>query len=156
MSAMRRLCKSVMVHSQVLQLDTEQEAYTRRRRAAFIMAIAAYAGASWYAEQALLKQPYHTSILSGQMWVRELLGGKPQCIKDQLGMAKHVFSQLILQIASRTSATHTRHVGLDEQVAIFLYTMVTNLSNRKVAEHFQRSGDTISKYVMLPFPWAIC
>jgi len=120
------------------------------------MAIAAYAGASWYAEQALFKQPYHTSILSGQMWVRELLGGNPQCIKDQLGMAKHVFRQLILQIASRTSATHTRHVGLDEQVAIFLYTMVTNLSNRKVAEHFQRSGDTISKYVMLPFPWAIC
>src|SRR5882724_2747953 len=82
--------------------------------------------------------------------------GNPQHIKDQLEMAKHVFRQLTLQIASQTSATHTYHVGLDEQVAIFLYTMVTNLSNRKVAEHFQRSGDTISKYVMLPFPWAIC
>jgi len=152
---MCHLCISVMVHSWVLQLDTEQEAYNRRR-AAFIMAIAAYAGASWYAEQALFKQPYHTSILSGQMWVRELLGGNPQHIKDQLGMAKHVFRQLTLQIASWTSATHTCHVGLDEQVAIFLYTMVTNLSNRKVAEHFQRSGDTISMYVMLPFPWAIC
>src|SRR5882724_5633822 len=33
---------------------------------------------------------------------------------------------------------HIHHVGLDEQVPIFLYTMVTNLSNRKVAEHFQR------------------
>jgi len=29
---------------------------------------------------------------------------------------------------------------LAEQVAIFLYTMVTNLSNRKVGERFQRSG----------------
>ena len=82
---------SVMVHSQVLQLDTELEAYTRRR-AAFMMAIAAYS--AWYVEQALFKQAYHTSILSGQMWVRELLGGNPQCIKDQLGMAKHVFRQL--------------------------------------------------------------
>ena len=144
-----------MVHSRVLQLDTEQEA-NRRRRTAFIMAIAAYAGASFYAEQVLFKQPYHTSILSGQMWVRELLGGNPQRIKDQLGMAKNLFSQLVRQISLQTSATHTRHVGLDEQVAIFLYTMVTNLSNRKVAEHFQRSGDTISKYVMLPLPWAIC
>ena len=111
-----------MVHSQVLQLDTEQEAYNRRR-AAFIMAIAAYAGASWYAEQALFKQPYDTSILSGQMWVRELLGGNPQHIKDQLGMAKHVFRQLTLQIASQTSATHIHHVSLGEQVAIFLYTI---------------------------------
>jgi len=90
------------------------------------------------------------------MWVRELLGGNPQHITDQLGMAKHVFRQLIWKISLQTSATHTCHVGLGEQVAIFLYTMVTNLSNRKVAEHFQRSGDTISKYVMLPFPWVFC
>src|SRR5882724_6811939 len=105
-----------MVRSWVLQLDTEQEAFNKRMRAAFIMALAAYAGASWYAGQALFKQPYHTSILSGQMCVRELLGGNPQHIKDQLGMAKHVFRPLTLQIASWTSATHTCHVGLDEQV----------------------------------------
>ena len=102
-----------MVHSQVLQLDTEEEAYTRRRRTAFMMALAAYdAGASWYAAQALCKQPYHTSILSGQMWVRELLGGNPQCIKDQLGMAKHVFRQLTLQIASQTSAITSTMLAL--------------------------------------------
>jgi len=102
-----------MVHSQALQLGLEQEAYTRRRRIALIMVIAAYAGASWYAEQALFKQPYHTSILSGQMWVREIIGGNPQHIEDQLGVAKHVFRQLIWQISLWTSATHTCHVGLD-------------------------------------------
>jgi len=82
-------------------------------------------------------KPYHTSILSGQMWVRELLGGNPQHIKDQLGWPNMYSGKLTLQIASQTVQTHTRHVDLDEQVAIFLYTMVTNLSNRKVAEHFK-------------------
>jgi len=41
------------------------------------------------------------------------------------------------------------HVDLEEQVEIFLYIIVTNLSNRKVAERFQRSGVTISKYQIL-------
>jgi len=146
-----------MVHSWVLQLGLEQEAYTGRRRLAFIIAIAAYV--CWgilVCRADLIHTALSTSIFSGKMWVRELLGGNPQHIKDQLGMAKDVFRQLIQQTSLWTRAMHTCHVGLDEQVVIFLYTMVTNLSNRKVAEHFQRSGDTISKYVMLPFPWAIC
>ena len=56
-----------MVHSWVLQLDTEQEAFNRRR-AAFIMAIAAYAGESWYAEQAFVKNRFSnlTKVQIGQ------------------------------------------------------------------------------------------
>jgi hypothetical protein len=74
-------------------------------------------------------------------------GMRERVPKDQLGMAKHVFRQMVQQLSMRTSANHTRHVGLEEQVAIFLYTIATNLSNQKVAEHFQRSGYTISKYI---------
>ncbi|KAJ7081525.1 hypothetical protein C8R44DRAFT_527075, partial [Mycena epipterygia] len=42
--------------------------------------------------------------------------------------------------------THSKHVTLEEQVAIFLYTCVTGLSIRHVGERFQRSNETISKY----------
>ena len=40
---------------------------------------------------------------------------------------------------------HTRYMRPEEQVAIFIYTAVTNASNRKAAERFQCSGDTIPK-----------
>src|SRR5882672_1244621 len=65
-------------------------------------------------------------------------------------MEKHVFRQLVRKLFTLTNASHTCHVDLEEQVAIFLYIIVTNLSNRKVGERFQRSGNTISKYHSLP------
>ncbi|KAJ7460458.1 hypothetical protein B0H11DRAFT_2315797 [Mycena galericulata] len=40
--------------------------------------------------------PKHTSILTGQKWLSELLDGHPDHFRDQLGMAKHVFIRLIV------------------------------------------------------------
>jgi len=42
---------------------------------------------------------------------------------------------------------HSKHVMLEEQLAIFLYTCVTGLSLIHVCEHFQRAVDTASKYI---------
>ena len=39
-------------------------------------------------------------------------------------------------------------VTTNEQVAIFLYTVSTGLTMRKIAERFQRSMSTIHKYVI--------
>ena len=40
------------------------------------------------------KGPYHTSILSGEGWVQELLNGHPKHIHTQLGVYKEVFLAL--------------------------------------------------------------
>jgi hypothetical protein len=88
-----------------------QLAYLKWRRVAMLTIImAASASATLYVEKAFFKKPYHTSILSGRVWVEELLQGNPQRIKDQLGMAKHVFRQLVRQLSMRTGANHTHHV----------------------------------------------
>ncbi|KIO07781.1 hypothetical protein M404DRAFT_105407, partial [Pisolithus tinctorius Marx 270] len=42
--------------------------------------------------------PYHTSKLSGDMWVQELLTGHPDCICCELGMCKEIFVQLIEEL----------------------------------------------------------
>ncbi|KAF9232471.1 hypothetical protein BU15DRAFT_31534, partial [Melanogaster broomeanus] len=64
--------------------------------------------------------PYHTSILSGQQWVSELLDGHPGHIRCELGMHRHVFIQLICEL-QELGHTNLRFVSLEEQVAIFLY-----------------------------------
>ncbi|KAF9445622.1 hypothetical protein P691DRAFT_636731, partial [Macrolepiota fuliginosa MF-IS2] len=44
------------------------------------------------------KVPYHTSVLTGQGWVKELLNGHPERICTELGVHKHVFHQLVKEL----------------------------------------------------------
>jgi hypothetical protein len=91
-----------------------------------------------------VRQPYHTSILSGQAWVQELLHGHPRRIRTELGVCEHVFRQLIFTL-HHLGHRDSKFVTLEEQLAIFLYTCVTGLTSQHVGERFQRSGETISR-----------
>ena len=93
------------------------------------------------------KTPYHTSALTGVAWVCELLEGHPERIRNELGVHKHVFRKLIQELEA-AGYSGTKNVTLDEQLAMFLYTCVTGLSIRHVSERFQRSTDTVSRYVL--------
>lgn len=91
-----------------------------------------------------MKDPYHTSILSGYAWVQELLHGHPERIRTELGVHKEVFHALITELQALGHG-NSKYVTLEEQLAIFLYTSVTGLSVRHVGERFQRANGTISK-----------
>jgi DNA-binding NarL/FixJ family response regulator len=93
------------------------------------------------------REPYHTSALTGQEWVIELITGHPERIRCELGVNAHVFASLINDLRD-LGHTDSRYVLLEEQLAIFLYTCVTGLTVRHVGERFQRSNATISKYVI--------
>ena len=54
-------------------------------------------------------EPYHTSILSGEMWVQELLNGHPDHILCELGVQKEVFEALILTLHA-IGTTDSKHV----------------------------------------------
>ena len=79
-----------------------------------------------------MKEPYHTSILSGYAWLQELLHGHPERIRTELGVHKEVFHALIQELQSMG------HGGSK-------YTSVTGLSTRHVGERFQQANGTISK-----------
>jgi hypothetical protein len=93
------------------------------------------------------KQPYHTSTLSGMAWVNELLAGHPDRIRCELGVRCHVF-YVLLNLLHDSGCRNSKYIMLEEQLAIFLYACVTGLSVRHLGERFQRSNDTISKYVI--------
>ena len=94
-------------------------------------------------------EAYHTSALSGYAWLMELLTGHPERIRCELSMHRHVFIALINDLRT-LGHTNSRFVSLEEQLAIFLYMCVTGLTVRHVGERFQRSNDTVSKYVAGP------
>jgi hypothetical protein len=95
----------------------------------------------------VIKQPHHMSILTGEAWVAELLAGHPLRILSQLGVQHHVFEALITTMRD-LGLDNSRHVSLEEQLAIFLYASTTGLSTRFLGERFQRSNSTISHCVV--------
>jgi len=93
--------------------------------------------------------PYHTSALSGEEWIQELITRHPQCIWDELGVYWSTFTILLKAIQDPLIGFQSLcHVSIEEQLSIFLYTMVTGLSCTHVGEHFQQSTDTITKWVL--------
>ena len=90
---------------------------------------------------------YHTSILTGEGWVRELLVGHPKCIWCELGVHSHVFFELIEEL-HWLGHGRSKYVSLEEQLAIFLYISVTRMTIRHVREQFQQSNKTISWWVI--------
>jgi hypothetical protein len=89
------------------------------------------------------KIPYHTSTLTGQAWVLELMTGHPDRIWHNLGVNLEVFEELLQVLQENGFARSRNGVAVEEQLAIFLYTCVTGLSTRHVGERFQQSPDTI-------------
>jgi hypothetical protein len=79
--------------------------------------------------------------------VDELLNGHEGRFYNELGMRKHVFRRLLNVLERLADFGDTKHVTAEEQLSIFLHFARRALSNRGLQERFQRSGDTISKYV---------
>ena len=91
------------------------------------------------------KREYHTSALTGEGWVQELINGHPLRIKNELGMTIEVFQAFVYEL-SQCGIVDSKYVSANEQVAIFLYSCVTGLSVQHIGERFQHSNETISRY----------
>ena len=101
---------------------------------------------TFHAMQQGVRQPYHTSILSGEAWVQEPLYGHPRHIQTELGVHLHVFRELVFTLR-HMGHQDSKYVTLEEQLAIFLYTCVTGLTSTHADERFQHTGKTISRFV---------
>jgi hypothetical protein len=62
----------------------------------------------------------------------------------ELGFHCHVFHHLVSALQD-AGMGQSKHVSLEEKLAIFLYASVTGLSIQHLGERFQRSNETISK-----------
>ena len=92
------------------------------------------------------KTPLHTSRLTGDQWVQELVDGHEGRFYNEMEMHDIVFHQLLELLVREGGLCNTRYVTAHEQLAIFLHYVCQGLTNRVLQERFQRSADTISKY----------
>lgn len=100
-----------------------------------------------YANDHFEVERIRTSVLTGRAYVEELLSvrTKESRFHEVFRMSKCVFLQLCDLLEEGGHLRSTIHVSVTEQLAIFLWTVSHNGSNRLVQERFQHSGDTISR-----------
>jgi hypothetical protein len=96
--------------------------------------------------------PMRNSILTGEMWVQELLNGHHLRIQEQLGVSSEDFEALVTDMQQQ-GLIHISRLGVtpQEQIAIFLHLARTGTSIRMLGERFQRSNDTIQRCVIDTF-----
>ncbi|KAJ7121223.1 hypothetical protein C8R46DRAFT_929171, partial [Mycena filopes] len=65
--------------------------------------------------------PRHTSILTCQDWLDEIINGHPERCLDQLGMYPVVFLLLCWEFTTNGGLYDSQHITAAEQTAIFIY-----------------------------------
>ncbi|KAH8979507.1 hypothetical protein EDB86DRAFT_2814528, partial [Lactarius hatsudake] len=108
----------VRTHTNTTNLVAARHQLLIRAASVFVSSVAM--AAQIYSTPLFNKTPYHTSALSGEAWLLELIEGHPERMKTELGMRCHVFLRLVDELRS-VGLSGSRHVSLEEQLAIFLY-----------------------------------
>jgi hypothetical protein len=130
--------------ARALQASLNSKMKLKKQLIAFIAATVAAVITSHLAPS-LFPTPMNTSVLTGMAWLRELLTGHPVCFYDALAMPKHVFRKLVHELESCAGLKHSKHISVEEQVAILLHLCKTGGTICDLCECFQHSPDTLSK-----------
>ncbi|KAB2603032.1 hypothetical protein D8674_004037 [Pyrus ussuriensis x Pyrus communis] len=88
----------------------------------------------WYSKSVLLKEPSNDWDQERQSFLGRLFNGKDSTCIEQLRVSKRI-----------GGLVRTRHVSIEESVAIFLHILAHNLKFRVVSFHYYRSKETISR-----------
>ena len=96
-------------------------------------------------EHAKEEKEHHQTGLAGREYLRELLSSTDLRIYEVLRMRKETFFLLCDWLETNTKLRAIWRTSIQEQVAMFLWTINFGASARQVKERFQHSQETISR-----------
>ena len=95
--------------------------------------------------QSSQRQGIHTSVRNGATFIDETLNGHEVLCQRRFHMEREIFRALVRRLREK-GLVDSRYVSVEEQLAIFLYAVSKNASNRVLQDQFQHSGETISRH----------
>lgn len=94
----------------------------------------------------LYKQPCRTRPFTGHQIIMDISQGLPDRGYQYFRMSNTIFIRLRDELVEKGLIQGSRHLTVDEQLGIFLFAIGHGVTNRVLAETFQHSGETISRY----------
>ncbi|KAI3684070.1 hypothetical protein L2E82_49972 [Cichorium intybus] len=92
------------------------------------------------------RRPCHTSDRTGHIFINDILNSHPRRCYDMFRLHVPVFRQLCTDLATKYGLKQTRHISIEESVAIFLISLAHGCTNRFTQETFNHSGETIHRH----------
>ena len=100
-----------------------------------------------YVQKHYMKRPMCTSILSGKLYVKEVLEGYPQVCYDIFRMDKHIFKHLCNELKMlHLVEEDIGIVTVEELVGTLLFIVGHNTDFHLTANRFQHSLETIQRW----------
>ncbi|XP_061339433.1 uncharacterized protein LOC133286101, partial [Gastrolobium bilobum] len=99
-----------------------------------------------YNEKFLNKTKVRTSALTGRDFITKILNGSGTVCFELFRMEKTCFINFCNELRGKSYLSDSRDVLLEEKVAMFLFIIGHNVRHRVVADRFQHSTETISRY----------
>lgn len=93
-----------------------------------------------------LKATYGHDFHSRRGEIHRLCYESDETCINQLRMNRNAFTRLCNMLETIGGLKDTKHMLVDEQVAMFLHTLAHHAKNRVIKHHFRRSGETVSRY----------
>ena len=89
----------------------------------------------------------HDSILTGQLYLKELLETRSTArFRDVTRMSHDIFDELLLLLETHGGFEDSKYISTGEKLLIFILVLVGH-SNRTIHERWQHSGSTVSLVV---------
>ncbi|KAM6548511.1 hypothetical protein CsatB_020187 [Cannabis sativa] len=98
----------------------------------------------YYHNNFLVKEPCRNSPHTGWKFMMEILNGNDRCCHEMFRMEKHVFCKLCDRLRSY-GLKSSKGLRLEESVGMFMMILGHGAGNRMIQEHFQHSGETVSR-----------
>ena len=92
------------------------------------------------------KERASTSSFIGSLFIRKVLNGSYSICYELMRMENHGFISLCHMFQEKKWLVDSKHLSVEEKMAIFLMTISQNLRNRLLKNKFQHLGQTIPKY----------
>ncbi|KAL4302428.1 hypothetical protein GQ457_10G020700 [Hibiscus cannabinus] len=92
------------------------------------------------------KMPCRTSILDDKAYVMEILYGNPTMCYEMFRMKKYIFLNFCDRLKVDKLLEDEKKVSVEEAVAMFLFIIGQNATQRLIADRFQHSTETVSTW----------